>query len=77
MAEEPDWDFYACRIDEYAASIVLWELLTGERLFHADDEISTFRKAMETVAAPPSSVINSRRLICRLQADHAFAPGIA
>jgi serine/threonine protein kinase len=44
------------RADVYAASIVLWELLTGERLFHADDEISTFRKAMETLAPPPSSV---------------------
>src|SRR5882724_7145805 len=44
------------RADVYAASIVLWELLTGERLFHADDEISTFRKAMETIAPPPSSV---------------------
>ena len=43
------------RADVYAASIVLWELLTGERLFHEDDEISTFRKAMELVAPAPSA----------------------
>jgi serine/threonine protein kinase len=44
------------RADVYAASIVLWELLTGERLFHEADEISTFRKAMEHVAPPPSAL---------------------
>jgi serine/threonine-protein kinase len=44
------------RADVYAAAIVLWELVTGERLFQADDEISTFKKAMEHQVPPPSAL---------------------
>ena len=44
------------RADVYAAGIVLWELLTGERLFQADDEISTFRRALEAKVPPPGSL---------------------
>lgn len=44
------------RADVYAAAIVLWELVTGERLFQADDEISTFKMAMEHQVPPPSSL---------------------
>jgi len=44
------------RADVYAAGIVLWELLTGERLFQAEDEISTFKRALERVAPAPSSL---------------------
>ncbi len=45
------------RADVYAASIVLWELVTGQRLFHADDEISTFKLATEAKVVPPSSLV--------------------
>lgn len=44
------------RADVYAAGILLWELLTAERLFQAEDEISTFRRALEAKVAAPSSV---------------------
>jgi hypothetical protein len=44
------------RADIYAAGILLWELVTGERLFQADDEISTFRRALEAKVEPPSNV---------------------
>jgi serine/threonine-protein kinase len=47
------------RADVYAVAIMLWELLTGERLFQAEDEITTFRRALEGKAAPPSSLVPS------------------
>ncbi len=42
--------------DIYAASIVLWELLTRQRLFQGDDEVSTFKLALEADIQPPSRV---------------------
>lgn len=45
------------RADVYAAGILLWELLTAERLFQAEDEISTFRRALEAKVAPPSHLV--------------------
>ena len=42
--------------DIYAASIVLWELLTMQRLYQGDSEIETFQLALAGVAQAPSQV---------------------
>ncbi|HWZ93466.1 MAG TPA: serine/threonine-protein kinase, partial [Polyangiaceae bacterium] len=43
--------------DIYAASIVLWELLTRRRLFQGEDEVSTFKLALEAAIRAPSQVL--------------------
>ncbi len=40
--------------DIYAAGVVLWELLTGERLFTADNEGALLAKVLGGVTMPPS-----------------------
>ena len=40
--------------DIYAAGVVLWELLTGERLFSADNEGALLAKVLEGRVLPPS-----------------------
>lgn len=42
--------------DVYSASVVLWEMLTGERLFHGDSPESTLAKVLAGDVAPPSRV---------------------
>jgi serine/threonine-protein kinase len=44
------------RADVYAASVVLWEALTGERLFKADDVPSLVYAIINEDIVPPSSV---------------------
>ncbi|MBK7584737.1 MAG: protein kinase [Myxococcales bacterium] len=44
------------RTDVFAASIVLWELLTGKRLFQSENEGATFGKVMNAEVSAPSSV---------------------
>jgi hypothetical protein len=44
------------RTDLYAASIVLWEALTGGRLFGGADEVEIFTKALTSTVAPPSGL---------------------
>lgn len=40
--------------DVYAAGVVLWECLTGARLFHADSEAAVITKVLNAQLAPPS-----------------------
>jgi serine/threonine-protein kinase len=44
------------RTDVYAASIVLWELLTGKRLFHSESEAATFGKVLNAEVPLASSI---------------------
>jgi len=44
------------RTDVYAAGAVLWEALTGVRLFSGDNDVAVFAKVLEGQVAPPSSV---------------------
>ena len=45
------------RADVYSASVVLWETLTGERLFKADDVPSLVYAIINEEVQPPSSVV--------------------
>jgi serine/threonine-protein kinase len=47
------------RTDIYSAAIVIWEALTGSRLFAGLDEAETIAKAIAGIAPPPSSVHRS------------------
>lgn len=42
------------RTDVFAASIVLWEMLTGARLFQGESEGATYGKLIDGVIEPPS-----------------------
>jgi serine/threonine-protein kinase len=44
------------RTDVFAASVVLWEMLTGKRLFYASNEASVLARVLNTEIVPPSSV---------------------
>jgi serine/threonine protein kinase len=44
------------RTDVYSASVVLWELLAGQRLFSGDSPEATMNMVLERVAPPPSTL---------------------
>jgi serine/threonine protein kinase len=44
------------RTDIYAAGAVLWEALTGQRLFQGDNDVAVFSKVLEGKVDPPSKV---------------------
>ncbi|MCC6897556.1 MAG: serine/threonine protein kinase [Polyangiaceae bacterium] len=44
------------RTDVFAASIVLWELLAGRRLFQSENDAATFGKVLTAEVPPPSSL---------------------
>src|SRR5262249_55452794 len=44
------------RTDVYAAAVVLWEALTGKRLFSGDHPMQVMAQVLETDAPPPSQI---------------------
>ena len=44
------------RCDVYAAAVVLWEALTGQRLVRGDSYAEIFGQALEGIVRPPSAV---------------------
>jgi serine/threonine-protein kinase len=44
-------------VDVYAASVVLWEMLTGRRLFRGENDAETMKRVVEDVVPPPSSIV--------------------
>jgi serine/threonine-protein kinase len=45
------------RCDVFAAGIVLWEAITGTRLFRGEDEFDEMRRVMTAPISPPSSIV--------------------
>jgi eukaryotic-like serine/threonine-protein kinase len=45
------------RTDIYAAAVVLWEVLTGERLFEGDDAAAVFGSVLQKKVTPPSEKV--------------------
>ena len=45
------------RVDVYAAAVVMWELLAGQRLFDGDDEWQLARRVVAGATEPPSSIV--------------------
>jgi serine/threonine-protein kinase len=54
--EQATSDHVDRRTDVYAASVVLWEILTARRLYTAETEMNLFRAVVEGNVTPPSAV---------------------
>jgi len=48
-----------CRSDVYSAGVVLWEMLTGRKLFRQSSELEILKAITELDPPPPSSVLTS------------------
>ncbi len=65
------------RADVYSAAVILWETLTSQRLFEADNEANLLAKMLESTAPVPSSIVPSlprsldRAVLRGLQRDPA------
>ena len=51
------------RLDVYAASVVLWEILAGRRLFEGDGAPAVMRSVLEQRVAPPSTYAHVPRAL--------------
>jgi serine/threonine-protein kinase len=51
--EGPDFDH---RVDIFSLGVVLWEMLTGHRLFWAESDAETLKKLLGRVPEPPSEI---------------------
>ncbi|MBI5535199.1 MAG: serine/threonine protein kinase [Deltaproteobacteria bacterium] len=47
------------RTDIWAASVVLWECLTGYRLFQGDNDVAIVRKVIDKPIDPPSQIVEN------------------
>jgi serine/threonine-protein kinase len=56
------------RSDVYAASVVLWEALTGQRLFRTEDEASTVTRVLMGEVSPPSRSLRPGRDLAEVHA---------
>jgi serine/threonine-protein kinase len=55
--EQAEGRTLTCRTDIFAASVVLWEILAGRRLFTGDGELETLRRVLCDDVPPPGSLV--------------------
>jgi serine/threonine-protein kinase len=58
----------------YAAAVVLWETLTGQRLFRADDAGAVIAAVLESVVPPASTIVAGLSLELDAAIARALAP---
>jgi serine/threonine-protein kinase len=50
-------------VDTYALSVVLWEMLTGRRLFRGETDAETMKRVVEDEVEPPSTLSAEARVL--------------